>query len=327
MKAAFERARAALDFLERHQIDPSPVHFDLALRYRTDPGGALGRQIAALTDGGLRLTGEQVAGLVERHLGGDAGASIGARALAVSEQSAQLSTLASDAHDLTAALGRDVGAFAADRTGWPDTADVFSSRLSRAERDLADMRGEISALRQRVAAARDSSDGPHGGASDRLADPVIDAMTDALTRRGAEAMLAQLADDDRGVALILIQLDDLIAINDRYGQSVGNNVLSALVSTLRQTFAGQELIRWSGNEFVIVVHDTAVAVVRDQVREALDALAARRLRLRDSGEFIGTVTASAAVLAGRAESGVTLLGRARQRLAETAGLGGNRIEG
>lgn len=326
MKAVFERARAALAFLESHQIAPSPAHYDLALRYQSDPDGALGRQIAAFTDGGLRLTAEQVAILIERHVGADVGAAIGAREQAVSAHTAELSSLTSGAHELTSALGRDVGAFAADRAGWPGSATVFSDRLNRAERDLADMRHEIASLRSRIAAPTMPPSGDDdGGASDRLADPVIDTMTDALTRRGAEAVLAQLADHDRGFALILIQLDDLVAINDRYGQSVGNNVLTALVSTLRQSFADRELIRWSGNEFLIVILDTAIAVVRDQVREALDAMAARRLRLRDSGEYIGTVTASAAIMAGRGEPGEAVLARARARLSATADQGGGRV--
>ncbi|MFD1786502.1 diguanylate cyclase domain-containing protein [Sphingomonas floccifaciens] len=324
MKAVFDRARAALAFLESHQIAPTPAHYDLALRYLADPTGPLGRQIAAYTDGGLRLTGEQAALLIASFADDGTPASIGAREQAVSEQTAQLSSLTSGAHELTSALGRDVGAFAADQASWPDSATVFSDRLGQAERELADMRSEISALRSRIAAP--ATDAGRGGASDRLADPVIDTLTDALTRRGAEAVLAQLAHYDRGFALILVQLDGLVAINERYGQSVGNNVLSALVSTLRQHFPDQELIRWSGNEFVIVILDTAVTVVRTQLREALDALAKRRLRLRDSGEYIGTVTASAALLTARGESGEDVLARARARLADTAGLGGNRLE-
>lgn len=324
MKVAFENARAALAFLESHQIAPSPAHYALALQYQTEPDGPLARQIAALTDGGLRLTAEQVAILVARHGGDDAAATLGAREQAVSEHSAQLSSLTDGARDLTTALGRDVDAFAADRDRWADGASAFSDRLNQAGRDLATMRDDISSLRDRLTPPdRDANDGDE--ASDRLADPVIDVMTDALTRRGAEAMLAQLADLDRGFALVLFQLDDLIAINDRYGQSVGNNVLTALVTTLRQAFPDQELIRWSGNEFLIVVLDTAIAVVREQVRDALDAMAARRLRLRDSGQYIGSVTASAAVIAGRGESGVTVLGRARSRLAATADQGGSRL--
>jgi len=323
MKAAFEHARAALDFLEQHQLAPTVAAYDVALRYQTDPDGPLGRRIAAFIDGGLRLTADQLAVLIERNAADDA---TGQRERAVSEHSAQLSALTADAHDLASALGRDVGAFAADRSGWPGTATAFSDRLGQAERDLGDVRHELAGLRSRMAEPA-AADDARAGTSDRLADPVIDTMTDALTRRGAEAMLAQLAEHDRGFALLLVQLDALVAINDRYGQSVGNNVLSALVSTLRQTFAGQELIRWSGNEFVIVLLDTAVAVAREQLREALDALAARRLRLRDSGEYIGTVTASGAIVAGRGQSGTTMLERARHRLAETASRGGNRIEG
>ncbi|WP_294300683.1 diguanylate cyclase [uncultured Sphingomonas sp.] len=324
MKAAFENARAALAFLESHQIAPSPANYALALQAREEPDGPLARQIATFTDGGLRLTADQVAVLIERHGGGAAAAAIDAREQAVSVKTAELTSLTTGAHDLTTALGRDVDAFASDRDRWTVGADAFSDRLSQAGRDLATMREDISSLRDRLTPpnGRTAEDGE---ASDGLANPVIDTMTDALTRRGAEAMLAQLADSDQGFALILVQLDGLIAINDRYGQSVGNNVLTALVTTLRQAFPDQELIRWSGNEFLIVMLNSAMTAVRDQLGDALDAMAARRLRLRDSGQYIGTVTASAAIVSGRRESGVTALGRARRRLSETADKGDGRL--
>ncbi|MHA6722302.1 GGDEF domain-containing protein [Sphingomonas sp. RS2018] len=359
MKAAFERARNAMDFLEHHRLDPSPANYALALRYLAAPGAPLALRIAELVDGGLRLTAEQAGELNAQFLGitdpthipgvpaATAAAAVAATlpashaAEVVSRQSAELGELTTGALTLTSELGRDVGAFVADREAWPVSADSFATRLSDAERELAEMRREIAALRGRITSGDDTrtpgdafalDDGaaisaamPTRGPAKSL-DPNTDPLTDALNQRGARAILAQLAHYDRGFALVLVRLDDLAGLNERYGRAVGDNVLNACATTLRDAFEDQELIRWSGNEFVVVLMDIALSIVRDGVRDALDALATRRLRLRGSGEPIGVVTASAAIMIGRQEEGLAMIERARKKLEDSIERGVSRIE-
>lgn len=314
MQVAFERARAALDFLEHHRLHPSPAHYAFALAHLDDPGSDLSRGIYAHTDGGLRLTADAVAALAARHLSPDREAAVDRRERTVAGQAAELGVLSSDAHQVTSALERDVGAIVAGEADGAAAAP-FVARLTEAERQLAEVRAEIARLQNRIGQESDPAEGER------------DQLTSALNQSGARRVLEQLGRHDRDYVLLMFGVDDLMSINERFGRPVGDNVLNAFAATLAQTFPQQELIRWAGNEFVIVMTDVAAAAARVIADEALEAMHARRLKLRGSGAWIGIVTASAGIVVAHDSPVPLVLERAREKLTAAGIAGGNRVEG
>lgn len=312
VRTAFERARRAINFLELHQLDPSPGHYEFALAVIAAPGSRLSEAVAAHTDGGLRLTGAIVQELIDQHIGPPREVSLDRRERTVARQTQELGTLTSDAHDLTAALGRDVGTMV-DQAGDPAAAIDFVARLSGAERELAALRSEVVRLRDNIVPVAPPED------EDR------DDLTQALNRSGARGLM-ESAESGEGHIVLAFSVDELAAINERFGMAVGDNVLNAFATTLQQTFDDQELIRWSGNEFLFITRDLPVAAARLRAEQALTAFAARRLRLRGSGEPIGTVTASAGMAVGQAGGQEESLITARANNALAADRGGNRLE-
>ena len=309
MKAVFDRSRQALDFLEAHRLEPTSINIDVVRAYIADPGSALARDIDALTDGGLRLSPVQIADLAERHLRRhDDGA---ARVL---RQTDRLDRLTGDVHGLASQLGEEVGAVATNPAPWPDIVRLLTDRLGDAERQLADLRDEISLLRGEIASP-----------------PREDARRDVPFHRiepvDAADRIATLVAGQRGYAIVVFGLDDLLGINTRFGRDVGDNVINALASTLRQTFAERPLLRSGGNEFVIVLVDTVQTVARAMTDDALAAFAARRLKLRGDGSWIGQVTASAGIGIAKGDPSDAVLGRARTRMLEATADGGNRVIG
>lgn len=261
MKAAFDLARKALAFLEVHQLQPTVAHYAVALDIVTHPASPLARAVEEHTDGGLRLGAETVAALSKAHLPvADGGGSVDHREQAVARQTAALGSLTSDAQDLTHALSRDVGTMARAADDWPQ-ADGLVARLSDAERDLAELRHEFARLRADVAAGTLP---PH--------DDDRDDLTQALNQHSARPLLEGYATGGRSYATMLFSVDDLIGINERFGRAVGDNVLNAFAATLRQTFPDEELIRWSGNEFIVVVGDVTLGAARERAEDALTAL-------------------------------------------------------
>ncbi|MET0271153.1 MAG: diguanylate cyclase [Sphingomonas sp.] len=319
MKAAFDRARDALDFLEQHRLEPSVRHYEFALAWATHPGSPLAQEVRSLTEDGLRLSAEAATQLADRHLRNDRGAQAEAREQVVARQAAELGALSSDAHDVTSALERDMGTIVAQAEDWPRETGGFVARLSDAERQLAEVRAEIAKLRDRIGDAPGRLD--DGDEAER------DQLSDALDQSGAQRVLNQLVDYKRDYVLLMFGLDDLVGINERYGRHVGDNVLNAFTATLTEVFPRQELIRWTGNEFVVVVKDTGTTAVRVLAEEALSAMRARRLKLRGSGEWIGIVTASAGMMLGRDEGAPFVIDQARARLIDASSRGGDRVEG
>ncbi|VXC43019.1 GGDEF domain-containing protein [Sphingomonas sp. 8AM] len=315
MRTAFDRARRALNFLELHQLDPSPSHYEFALAVIGAPGSRLSEAVAAQTDGGLRLTTATVQTLVDHYLSPPREQTLDRRERTVMRQAQELGTLTSDAHDLTEALGRDMGALVGTADIAPPDATAFIDRLSDAERELAALRSEVIQLRDNIVPSPPPEDSGR------------DNLTQALNRSGARDVMARADAGGEAHVVLAFSVDTLEAINDRFGRAVGDNVLNAFAATLQQTFAEEELIRWSGNEFVFITRGMPVATARVLTDQALSSFAARRLRLRGSGEPIGTVTASAGIATGAAGGQEGSLIAARANAALAASHGGNQLEG
>jgi diguanylate cyclase (GGDEF)-like protein len=115
-----------------------------------------------------------------------------------------------------------------------------------------------------------------------------DPLTGALNRRGLFSRVAQIASG----ALFFLDLDGFKAINDRFGHSAGDHVLTEVVDVLRRLAPEGSLIaRIGGDEFVVVTRDAlrtdALAV---RFAEAIAAIKSpARLRGDGFGASLGVV--------------------------------------
>ena len=316
IEPVFQQARDALGFLEHHHLEPSAANYAFALRCITLPAGELARAVYEQTYGGTRLTSADVSTLLERHCAEDPSLALDRRERIVARQAEELGTLTSDAHDLTEALGRDVGTIVKQSEDWPTGTGDLIARLSDAERDLAELRAEFLTLRNAI-----------GVPGPQRVDVSHDELTQALNQTGASRVLASLIQNGRSYVLMMFVIDDLVGINHRFGRPVGDNVLNAFAATLREIFPDVELIRWTGNEFIIVTTDLATMAARPLAEDALAALKRRRLKLRGTGAWIGAVTASAGIVVSQGEAPEALLARARANAHAAASLGGDQIKG
>lgn len=104
-----------------------------------------------------------------------------------------------------------------------------------------------------------------------------DDLTGLLNRRGFYSLaskhlkLAQREDWD--LALIYADLDDLKAINDRFGHPAGDTALIAIANILRKTFRTSDLIaRLGGDEFVVLALNTEENAVEAMIPRLLENL-------------------------------------------------------
>lgn len=98
------------------------------------------------------------------------------------------------------------------------------------------------------------------------------SRTDGLTGLNNKAALTQLCQNaiaavEHACTLIIVDLDDFKTINDRYGHSVGGEVLMAIGDTIKHVFRSNDILgRFGGDEFVILVDACDdPAVVRERV--------------------------------------------------------------
>ncbi|MFC4594465.1 GGDEF domain-containing protein [Sphingobium tyrosinilyticum] len=315
MAITFEQARKSLAFLDHHQLEPSAIYYEMALAYITGDLPDLVKDIETRTDGGVRLAWSEADKIVQDFLGKNR-AMLDKREKEVAQQTRQLGDLTSEVHEVTSGLERDVANTVSEATGWPEASSEFLSRLAYAERELAELRSNVTKLQARLDSKADGEP-----------DQGRDALTQALNRDGAHDVLRNLTCDGRSYIIIMFGLDNLSDLNAKHDRSVGDNILSALASTLRHFFQEQELIRWAGNQFVVVLRETPLMHARVIAEEALVAMSQRRLRLRGTGEWIGVVTASAGIVVGHREITTDVLDLARANLMSASEAGGNRVKG
>lgn len=109
------------------------------------------------------------------------------------------------------------------------------------------------------------------------------ALTDPLTglpnrRHALEAMQVEWASSirhSRSLAVMIVDLDELKAINDTHGHDVGDIALRQVSEVLRRALRAQDILcRMGGDEFLVICPDTdlaAVVVVAQRLRAAVEA--------------------------------------------------------
>jgi diguanylate cyclase (GGDEF)-like protein/PAS domain S-box-containing protein len=103
-----------------------------------------------------------------------------------------------------------------------------------------------------------------------------DPLTGAFNRqKGAQILDREILRHRRQgtpLSLILMDVDDFKGVNDQYGHGVGDQVLQALVRTMMERLRETDILaRWGGEEFVVILPDTALngaAHLADSLRVA-----------------------------------------------------------
>jgi two-component system, cell cycle response regulator len=104
-----------------------------------------------------------------------------------------------------------------------------------------------------------------------------DALTGLANRRAIEERLAAEWDRanryERPLALLIGDLDDLKAVNDKYGHAVGDALLQQAAEVMRLNLRAGDLAgRLGGDEFVVLCPETdheAAALVANKLNQAL----------------------------------------------------------
>lgn len=129
---------------------------------------------------------------------------------------------------------------------------------------------------------------------------VTDPLTGAWNRRHGERLFAADLEEARrygpALSLLLLDIDHFKEVNDTYGHQVGDQVLIELTRRLQENLrASDVLVRWGGEEFVILMRHCTV----DDARGLAEKI--RALVADPPFDLVGTVTVSI----GAAELGPT----------------------
>jgi diguanylate cyclase (GGDEF)-like protein len=148
-------------------------------------------------------------------------------------------------------------------------------------------------------------------------DPLSGLMLRQAFLEAFQRTLAACGRDRKPLSLVLVDIDHLEEINDRYGHLAGDRVIARLGELLRRRFRPEDLRgRWGGEEFLIVFPGQATEVAVQAAQRLLLELGELRFAADDGRLFSVTFTAGVAGTPDDGSSLPALLRRAEERVLE-----------
>jgi diguanylate cyclase (GGDEF)-like protein len=128
----------------------------------------------------------------------------------------------------------------------------------------------------------------------------VDPLTGAYNRRQGDALLAaefsRRSRDGRPFAVLLLDIDHFKTINDRFGHPAGDAVLRSLVQACQTALRPIDMVvRWGGEEFLVVLPDTDAVAAMSAAERVRVALAATEVVIPDPSTIRFTVSMGVAV--------------------------------
>jgi diguanylate cyclase (GGDEF)-like protein/PAS domain S-box-containing protein len=128
------------------------------------------------------------------------------------------------------------------------------------------------------------------------------------------------------VGLLIVDVDDLKAVNDRYTHTVGDELLKAVVNVLRENIRGTDWVaRFGGDEFAVVLSGCPPHELQNVADKLLVAMRTAEFSLPGSGEKGIKVSIGGATYPDLVESSEDLIFVADQSEREAKRAGGDRV--
>lgn len=304
-----------LRFLDDHRLDHGPANYEFAHRFLFEADATLKDEVERITEGGVRITPDEVTKLSARSL--DTPANGEGAFPQLDRLTLRVLDIITDAASATSDLNRDLVGAAASLLG-PDVPNVRSvvtamiERTARAETSLAEATRQAQSLRDELNAVRD--------------DASRDRLTGLLNRSAMEERMSIAISSPKGCAIAFVDVDHFKSINDTHGHGVGDRVLKVVANTLAEACHPHVVARWGGEEFVVLMEDKIAADAGAIVDAARVQLTERRMKLRENDAPLGTISFSAGVSSSRGRSVAELVESADGFLYQAKNAGRNRVE-
>jgi diguanylate cyclase len=307
-------------FLSAHRLSPDPAHYALAHEVLSNAAGLIAQRVAAITDGGVRLTAQDITSLGGQAVigapvddGQDAAADDAMIADAATHEAMIERILMQidgfgdtmrNAHAEAGDFGRDLARSAAlIRDAGPA---VTSEQIGRLTDDMIE---RVQRAEARLDAARRETDELRVALDEARGSARTDPLTDLPNRRAFDEAFAAL-DRSKVITVAICDIDHFKRVNDNFGHAVGDRVIRSVAKTLRAECRCL-VARYGGEEFALLFEGVTLEEAARQVEHARHAMTLRRLRVRETGEPIGVVSFSAGVAEGTASEGrAALMARA-----------------
>lgn len=155
-----------------------------------------------------------------------------------------------------------------------------------------------------------------------------DSLTGIYTRSAlfkyGEKLFAQQKRSESTLVAVMIDIDNIKALNDRYGQIVGDEIISHIASLLRKRFRkGDVVSRYGGDVFCVLCADMKLQFVESVFKELVENISSEPIVI---GEHSIDVTVSIGVHTQLEDNLETMISGAEKMLRQAKGKGASSIE-
>lgn len=166
--------------------------------------------------------------------------------------------------------------------------------------------------------------------SNTLQMAVVDELTALYNRRYFDRhlnlMFSKAEEQDRDMAIMMLDLDFFKSVNDRHGHDVGDMVLREFGLRLQRNIRGVDLAcRYGGEEFVVLMPDTDSALARGVAERVRAAVADRPFDISEDRQLSLTVSVGLATREPGYDTAEQMLKRADMALYRAKADGRNRV--
>ncbi|MEM6775403.1 MAG: GGDEF domain-containing protein [Pseudomonadota bacterium] len=142
-----------------------------------------------------------------------------------------------------------------------------------------------------------------------------------------QGLVTGLAEGRGDASIVLIDVDDFKAINDRYGHPAGDQVLQSTAQALSEILRpGDEIARVGGEEFLLVLPRTDLRGAEGVAKRARETLEALRVTIDGNRVIMITASIGIATTAPRRDTVDALYAAADEALYRAKAGGKNRVE-
>ncbi|MBU1305996.1 MAG: PleD family two-component system response regulator [Alphaproteobacteria bacterium] len=166
--------------------------------------------------------------------------------------------------------------------------------------------------------------------SNTMAMAVTDEMTGLYNRRYFDrhlgVMLGKAQEQDRNMALMILDIDHFKSVNDTHGHDSGDLVLREFSARLKRNIRGVDLAcRFGGEEFVVLMPDTEYRQAEAVAERVRQSIADRPFELGGGKTLSVTVSAGVTLNESAADTVESLVKRADVALYRAKREGRNRV--